>query len=265
MRPLAVRRQKEISIYMHKSIILFCLFFLSLSVWSCKKKSPPIETNKESNTAVSSRVLPVEEELIDEAQRLELPHIFCLSKTKLGDSIYVQIDSNRNGIIDTNEIIRSTIRIGCKYDVMTTPIPGVAGDRIDVFRHFQTPHDTLTISEADSSILTIGLMGSWFNRIVGDYLVVLLTTGPGPEGIWIYDIVNKKRTCDLSTEGRSWDGYMLTFWQPIDSVVTSVKLTKEVEEWKSSGNSVCYQELCTVDIRTGLLRRLRKFRCVPET
>jgi hypothetical protein len=252
---------------MHKSIILSCLilFFLSSSIWSCKKKPPPIETNKDINTAVSSLVPPVEEELIDEAKRLELPHRFIyLSKNKYGDSTYVQIDSTRYDI-DPNQIIRSTIQIGSKYDVMSTTIPGVAGDRIDVFRHLQKSSDTLTIAETDSSILTIGLMGSWFDRIIGDYLVVLLTTGPGPEGIWIYDIINKKRTCHLWTESRRWDGYTLTFWQPIDSVVTSVKLTKEVEEWKSSGGSIGYQELCTVDIRTGLLRRLREFRCIPET
>jgi len=235
-------------------LVLAAVIIVLLGFFGCKKKAPPKIAPQSTPNVVQESNAPAHEINDNEAPELVLPKTFIRSFDKRGLPVFVQVGWAGED--------RSEYHSFPKYDVMTTIIPGVAGDRIDVLKHHELRADTLVITEADSLVLSVGFMGSWFDELIDEYLVVSISTDPGVNPLWIYDLKTAKRTCTLyCNTPRSWNGYLVTAWFPSDSLVTDDNCP-EAKEWRSHGQDVRMEEKRELDIRTCLMRKLGEFRCV---
>lgn len=234
-----------------KTILLILVFFLG-----CKDRQQPAPPTPSPQPAEVAQSAPPDDSPLDTGMaRISFPKTFVMSKDEKGRARYVHVGgwSGEQSQYFPHE----------KYDVMTTENADIAGQRIDVFFHIPPMGDTLVVTESDSIIFTVGDMGTWFDRVVGDYLAVSLSTGPGPEGLWIYDLTTGKRTCNLSVSNASWDGFRLTAWGYSDSVATAENCP-EFNEWVKNGDAVEFEEMFTLDIRTCERKRLGVLRCMPR-
>jgi hypothetical protein len=198
-----------------------------------------------------------EERLYTEPDTLVLPKRFTRSETNQKIMECVEAGADQG--------IRSELHVYESYVVMTTPLRDYTpGQRIDVFNRLAIEGDTLVVSAGDSILLTIGWMGCWFDRVIGNYILVVSHTGPGPAPLDIYDLTTGKFSCGAQVgEAGGWDGYLLTYWEPIDSVATPENCPESVK-WREYGQwGAAFEEKVTLDIRSCSRKRWGEFRCVP--
>lgn len=195
-----------------------------------------------------------EERLYTEPDTLVLPKRFARSQTNKNTIEWVEVGADQG--------MRSELHVYESYVVMTTPLKDSAGERVDVFNRPAVDGDTLVVSEGDSILLTIGWMGCWFEGIIGDYILIASQTGPGSAPLDIYDLTTGKFSCGAQVgEAEGWDGYLLTYWEPIDSVATPENCP-ESAEWTRYGLGAEFEEKVTLDIRSCSTKRWGEFRCV---
>ena len=177
--------------------VCFAVFVALMFFVGCKKRDRSSASTQPNQVAKVDTVQPPWEPDIDaDCQPLQYPRIFVLSSGKTGVR-YRHINGSSED--------KSEFHPGANYDVLTTTIPGVADDRIDVLKHHDLRSDTLVITDTDSLVLTVGFMGSWFEELIDHYLVVSISTGPGVNPMQIYDLRTGKKTCTVYCDTpRSW-------------------------------------------------------------
>ena len=236
------------------TVMIFLVFLLLTLFCSCRRQTRTVEA-PQPNQSAQVQQQRSEPDWQDDPHLppLSFPMTFVLSKPAKGMLTFRQLGASPN---DAGKFYRYE-----KYDVMTTPSGG-ASDRIDVFKRIAARNDTLVITEADSIILTNGVSGSWFDRVIDDLLTVTLTTGPGPEVMWVFDLRSANRTCSVMTHGVHWNGFSVTSWEPSDSGA-SADNCPEFAAWKEAGIGAGLEEQYTLNIRTCVKHKSGIFRCVP--
>jgi hypothetical protein len=244
----------------HTTLHYILIFSMFLTLDACKSRKPQQQEIPEpdSSSLVREALPSVDDTLSVMYQPLTFPRIFVLADQPFASQHYVLVGAAGK---ETGEYFQSPT-----YDVMITELRRNNSSyykRIDVLRHIDARGDSLVVSEKDTILFTVGNAEYYFNRVVGEYLVVTQTTGPGPEGLLAYNIVTGRKTCELLTHDmESWDGFFVRSWQPIDSAAT-VKNCPELREWQNQGLSGQFERLYVGDIRTGEVKWLTEVRCIP--
>ena len=162
---------------------------------------------------------------------------------------------------DSNQI---TCHESAKYLVVAKEVRGRAGTDF-LIKYKSKPGEKLACSYVFHKDY-FEIRNEWAEYFAGlknDLLILDSTTGPGPSGLIIWDLVKRKKAYEGSwSDPEQSKDDALVYW--METGEATVSDCPELEKWKSQGLEAAIETKVILSLTNFRIRKTRQIRCSPR-
>jgi hypothetical protein len=190
--------------------------------------------------------------------------IICPTYAKAADITHKNADS----ILEQQSITADSIQINCyespNYLVVAKEVRSRTGT--DFLIKYKTRPDEKLSCNYVSGTNYFEIKNEWaeyFAGLKGDFLILDSTTGPGPSGLIIWDLIKQKKVYEATwADPEESENNSLVYWMETGEATDSN--CPEFKDWKSNGLEAAIETKVILNLSSFMISKTPKTRCSPR-